>query len=125
MRVRVLKNHGFARAARKEGLTDQTLCTAAAEIESGLIDARLGGCLLKKRIAKGSRGKSGGFRTIVAHRRHDRLVFLYVFGKNERDNITEQERAALSEIGDEYMHLAADKLDALVAKGTLSEVACE
>ena len=36
-----------------------------------------------------------------------------------------RERAALSEIGDEYMHLAADKLDALAAKGTLSEVACE
>jgi hypothetical protein len=33
------------------------------------------------------------------------LVFLYVFGKNERDNITEQERMALSEIGDEYMGL--------------------
>jgi hypothetical protein len=41
MRVRVLKNRGFARAARKEGLTDQTLCAAATEIESGLIDARL------------------------------------------------------------------------------------
>jgi hypothetical protein len=125
MRAKVLKNRGFARAARKEGLTDQTLCAAAIEIESGLIDARLGGSLLKKRIAKGGRGRSGGFRTIVAYRRHDRLVFLYVFGKNERDNITEQERVALLEIGDEYMRLEADKLDALVAKGTLIEVACE
>jgi hypothetical protein len=35
-------------------------------------------------------------------------VFLYVFGKNERDNISEQERAALLEIGDEYMRLEAD-----------------
>ncbi len=125
MPVRVLKNRGFARAARKEGLTDQTLSAAAAEIESGLIDARLGGSLLKKRIAKGSRGKSGGFRTIVAYRRHDRLVFLYVFGKNERDNITEQERSALAELGDEYMHLAAEQLDALVLKGTLIEVVCD
>jgi hypothetical protein len=53
------------------------------------------------------------------------LVFLYVFGKNERDNITERERSALSEIGDEYMHLAAEQLDELVAKGTLIEVACD
>lgn len=96
-----------------------------AEIEAGLIDARLGGSLLKKRIPKGSRGKSGGFRTIVAYRQHDRLVFLYVFGKNERDNITEQERVALSEIGDEYMRLPPDKLEELVAKGTLIEVACD
>jgi hypothetical protein len=95
------------------------------KLNTGLIDARLGGALLKKRIAKGSRGKSGGFRTIVAYRRNDRLVFLYVFGKNERDNITEQERSALAELGDEYMHLATEQLDALVAKGTLIEVACD
>jgi hypothetical protein len=66
LRVRVLKNRGFVRAARKESLTDQTLCAAAIEIESGLIDARLGGSLLKERIANGGKGKSGGFRTIVA-----------------------------------------------------------
>jgi len=125
MPLRVLKNRGFSRAARKEGLTDRALCVAVAEIEAGLIDARLGGSLLKKRIAKGSRGKSGGFRTIVAYRQGDRLVFLYVFGKNERDNITDQERAALSEIGDEYMRLPSNKLKELVANGTLIEVVCD
>ena len=125
MPLRVLKTRAFSRAARKEGLTDQTLCAAVAEIEAGLIDARLGGSLLKKRVAKGSRGKSGGFRTIAAYRQHDRLVFLYVFAKNERDNITEQELVALSEIGDEYMRLSLNKLDELVAKGTLIEVVCD
>jgi hypothetical protein len=50
-------------------------------------------------------------------------VFLYVFSKNERDNITERERSALSEIGDEYMQLAVEQLDELVARGTLIEVA--
>jgi hypothetical protein len=122
MRLRVLKNRGFSRAARKDGLTDRALCGAVAEIEAGLIGARLGGCLLKQRIAKGSRGKSGGFRVIVAYRQHNRLVFLYVFRKNERDSITEQERVALSEIGDEYMRLPPQGLDELVAKGTLIEV---
>ena len=52
-------------------------------------------------------------------------MFLYVFGKNERDNITEQERVALSEIGDEYLGLPSEKLDELVAKGTLIEVVCD
>ena len=119
MPLRVLKNRGFARDARKAGLTDEVLCKAAAEIESGLIDARLGG------VAKGGRGKSAGFRTIVAHRQADRLVCLYVFGKNQRDNITEQERLALSEIGDEYMSLTVAKLDEMVAQGVLIEVVCD
>ena len=125
MPLRVLKNRGFARDARKAGLTDEVLCKSAAEIESGLIDARLGGFLLKKRVAKGGRGKSAGFRTIVAHRQADRLVCLYVFGKNQRDNITEQERLALSEIGDEYMSLTVAKLDEMVAQGVLIEVVCD
>jgi hypothetical protein len=125
MPLRVLKNRGFARSAQKEGLTDDALCKAVAEIESGLVDARLGGFLLKKRVAKGGRGKSGGFRTIVAHRQGDRLVCLYMFSKNQRDNISEKERLALSEIGDEYMKLTAAKLDELVAKGVLTEVVCD
>jgi hypothetical protein len=48
-----------------------------------------------------------------------------MFGKNQRDNITEQERLALSEIGDEYMSLTAAKLDDLVAKDVLIEVVCD
>ena len=95
------------------------------EIESGLVDARLGGFLLKKRIGIDGRGKSGGLRSIVAHRQADRVVFLYVFGKNERDNITEQEKLALSELGDEYMRLTVDRLNGLISVGTLLEVVCD
>jgi hypothetical protein len=99
--------------------------SAAAEIESGLVDARLGGFLLKKRIAIGGRGKSGGLRTILAHRQADRVVFLYLFGKNERDNITDMERTALSELGDEYTRMTAITPDRLVADGSLTEVMCD
>jgi hypothetical protein len=73
---------------------------------------------------KGSRGKSAGFRTIVAYRQHDRLVFIYMSAKNERDNITEREQAALSELGDQYMHLSAAKLHEMVTNDTLAEVIC-
>jgi len=36
---------------RKTGLTDKALCTAVSEMESGLIDADLGGGVVKKRVA--------------------------------------------------------------------------
>jgi hypothetical protein len=121
----MLMGRSFARTARKLGLTDRALSMAVREIESGLVDARLGGFLLKKRIGIDGRGKSGGLRTILAHRQADRLVFLYVFGKNERDNITEREQQALSELGDEYMRLTVDRLNSLVSQGILLEVACD
>ena len=125
MTPRMLMGRSFARTARKLGLTDRALSMAVREIESGLVDARLGGFLLKKRIGIDGRGKSGGLRTILAHRQADRLVFLYVFGKNERDNITEREQQALSELGDEYMRLTVDRLNSLVSQGILLEVACD
>lgn len=122
MSLRVLKNRSFARSAEKEGLTDKALCKAAAEIESGLVDARLGGFLLKKRVAKPGRGKRGGFRIIVAHRQGDRLLCLYVFSKNQQDNIDEKELLALSEAGDVYMAMTTARLTELVANGILTEV---
>ena len=124
MTLRILMGRGFARTARKLRLTDAALSRAVQEIETGLVDARLGGFLLKKRIGIDGRGKSGGLRSILAHRQADRVVFLYVFGKNERDNITERETLALSELGDEYMRLTADRLNSLVVTGVLVEVVC-
>jgi hypothetical protein len=125
MPPRMLMGRGFARACRKLGLTDQALSVAVREIEGGLVDARLAGFLLKKRIGIDGRGKSGGLRTILAHRQADRVVFLYVFGKNERDNITEREQQALSDLGDEYMRLTVDRLNGLVTRGILLEVTCD
>jgi len=39
--------------------------------ERGIVDANLGGCLVKLRVPRPNEGKSGGFRTIVAYRKGD------------------------------------------------------
>jgi hypothetical protein len=66
MPARVFKVQEFRRWAKREGLTDASLREAAQEIEDGLIDAGLGGVLIKKRVAAAGRGKRGGYRTIAA-----------------------------------------------------------
>jgi hypothetical protein len=48
---------------------------------SGLIDADLGGHIVKKRVALPGRGKSGGARTLLAYRLGDRAFFVYGFAK--------------------------------------------
>ena len=45
----------------------------------GLIDANLGGHLVKKRVALRGRGKRAGARTIVATKFEERWVFLFGF----------------------------------------------
>lgn len=80
------------------GLTDADLCQSVIEMEAGLIDADLGGQVVKKRVALAGRGKRGGARTIVATNRGSRWYFIFGFSKNERANIDKHELRALQEL---------------------------
>ena len=71
----ILKRKDFARWQSGEKLPDAALCKAVQEMESGLIDADLGGSLYKKRVARPGGGKSGGYRTLVSARIGSRYVF--------------------------------------------------
>jgi hypothetical protein len=77
--LRVFATKVFARFARKERLDDRRLCEAVERAGRGLVDADLGGNLIKQRIARPGSGRSGGYRTIVAFRAAQRSVFLYGF----------------------------------------------
>jgi hypothetical protein len=63
---RVFKTRHFARWMRKTPVSDEALCRAVQEMVRGLLDADLGGDVVKKRVALPGRGKSGGARTLVA-----------------------------------------------------------
>lgn len=53
----------------------------------GLIDAELGGHVVKKRVAVPGRGKRGGPRTLVGTNFRNRWFFMFGFEKNERGDI--------------------------------------
>jgi hypothetical protein len=120
--VRLYKLKGFARFQRRERITDQVLGKAVKSAERGLIDADLGGGLIKQRVARAGQGKSGGFRTIVAYRRGDRAVFLYGFAKSERANLDGDERAHWQRVGRAYLGLDEDGIEAAIAADELMEV---
>ncbi len=67
-RTRFFANRWFAKFAAKEKISDATLADAVRRAESGLIDADLGSGLIKQRIARQGRGKSGGYRSILIFR---------------------------------------------------------
>ena len=89
------------------------------------MDAKLGGFLLKKRISKGHKGKSGGLRTIIAYRQGHRLVFLFGFAKREKANIGPTEKQAMHELGNIYIAMSENELDEAVRTGKLLEVMCD
>ena len=79
--MQIYQTKWFARWAKKEGLQEQSLRDAVTEMEQGLIDAHLGGSVVKKQVGVGARGKSGGVRTILTFKIKDKAFFLYGFAK--------------------------------------------
>ena len=71
-----------------------------SNIQSGLIDADLGGGVIKQRIARREGGKSGGFRALILLRMGERALFVHGFAKSDRDN----ELAALKRLADELLN---------------------
>ena len=119
---RVFKTRHFSRWMRKTGLSDPALYAAVVEMERGLIDADLGGGVVKKRVALPGRGKSGWARTLVATNKGNRWFFVFGFEKNERPNVTAKELEALQKIAADLLKLASKDLDAHVEWGELQEI---
>jgi hypothetical protein len=119
---RVLKTRYFARWMRKTELSDEALCSAVVEMAQGLIDADLGGGVIKKRVGLSGRGKRGGARTLVATNKGNRWFFVYGFEKNDRANISDDELEALKDIAEQLLARTGKQLDEALNDGSLTEI---
>ncbi|MAM75873.1 MAG: hypothetical protein CMO29_18915 [Tistrella sp.] len=120
--MRIFKTKWIARFVRRERINDASLKEAIERAERGIIDADLGGGLIKQRVARPRRGRSGGFRMIVAYRTEERAFFLYGFAKNERDNIEDDELQTLRDIAADYLKHDDTALNEAVGEGQLQEI---
>ncbi|MCH8542104.1 MAG: type II toxin-antitoxin system RelE/ParE family toxin [Alcanivorax sp.] len=123
--MEVLKRKDFTRWQATERLPDEVLCKAVQEMESGLVDADLGGSLYKKRVARPGAGKRGGYRTLLSARIGQRYIFLHGFPKNDKANITQDEKKALQYASKVFLALSAKDLMKAVQVGVLLEVCCD
>ena len=112
----------FARWMRKNKVTQEDLLDATQEMVNGLIDADLGGYVVKKRLALHGRGKSSGARTIVATKFGERWFFLFGFEKNERSNIDRDEFKSLQQLALTLLSFEAIQLETAVIAGQLVEL---
>jgi hypothetical protein len=120
--MRVFKTKPFARFAGRERIADAALCEAVRRAEAGLIDADLGGGVIKLRLAREGQGRSGGFRSIVLFRRGARAFFVYGFAKSDRVNIRRDELRAFRLLADELLALEDRALAAAMKNGTIMEI---
>jgi hypothetical protein len=120
--VRIFKTKWLVRYARRERIADDSLRDAIARAERGLVDAELGGGVIKQRVARAGEGRSGGYRMLIAHRAGDRAVFLYGFAKRERDNIDADELLTLREIDAAWLAADPARIAEALEEDALQEV---
>jgi hypothetical protein len=118
----LFKTKAFARFAAKESIADSALRDAVRRAEAGLIDADLGGGVIKQRIARQRQGKSGGFRSIVLFRQGVTAFFVYGFAKSDRDNIDRRELRAFRLLAEEMLAMDRAALAAALKNGTIMEI---
>jgi hypothetical protein len=82
--VRAFKTSWFAKAARKARITDDELCSAISQVVIGRADD-LGGGVYKKRLSKNQ------YRSIILAKVGTFWVYEYLFAKQDRANIEDDE----------------------------------
>jgi hypothetical protein len=120
--MKIVLTREFSRLALKLGLGWDKLRDAVRRADSGLIDADLGAHLIKQRIARAGAGQSGGYRAILFYRKADRAVFLHVFEKSNKANLTKSELAAYRDFATALAQLDGNSFKALVATQGWKEI---
>lgn len=120
--MRIFKTRWMARFARKAGIENALLVEAIKRAEMGLIDADLGGGLIKQRVARSGQGRSGGYRTVIAIRLGERAFILYAFAKNERENISSEVLSELKDIGKALLSADEAGLREILRIGEIEEI---
>jgi hypothetical protein len=121
--MRIYKTKVFNRIATKDiEISDEALKIAVKEMNSGLFDANLGGNIYKKRVALDGRGKSSGARTILCFKAGEKVLFMYAFAKNDRDNISDIEEKVYKKLAVSFFGFNDKDINKLIKDGELVEV---
>jgi hypothetical protein len=114
-------NKSFQRDLEDNALDDEYIRNVLDDVLKGRAIS-LGSKLYKIRAAKEGKGKSGGFRNIFFWKRDERIIFCLLFGKNEQDNLTEDEKRASRILSNEYERLTDDEINMMVRKNQFKEI---
>ena len=120
--MRIFKNTWFNRFAHKEGITDNELSEAVAQLEAGQFDADLGGGVFKIRLARSGEGKSGGYRMVIFFKSEDKAFYQYAFPKSARVNIDQGELRFFKKMAKSKLAMSENELNRAVNIGELIEI---
>ncbi len=107
----------FDRLLKSENLTRYELKSVTGDILANRA-VSLGAKLYKIRMKAQGRGKSGGYRIIVFFKVREHMIFLALFSKNDRENLTENELKALKLYAKELDCLSHREIQSMLENGS-------
>jgi hypothetical protein len=112
---RVFKTAWFAKMARKTHIGDEDLCLAIMQVMRGQADD-LGGGVFKKRL------NDNMHRSIILAKGGRFWVYEYLFAKQDRDNIDDDELIAFRSLATSYGKLTDHEIAKLIANRKFLEI---
>ncbi len=115
---RVFKTAWFTKASKKAHITDNELCSAIRQVMLGQADD-LGGGVFKKRLSKNQ------YRSLILARGRQYWVCAYLFAKQDRANIEEDELVSFRALAALYARKTENDLTKEVQLKELVEICHE
>ncbi len=100
---RVFKTAWFSKAAKKAHIPDDELCAAIRQVILGQADD-LGGGVFKKRLSKNL------YRSIIVAKGGQYWIYAYLFAKQDRANIENDELAGFRQLASLYARKTEDDI---------------
>lgn len=123
--MHIYKTKWFVRYAKRERINDKILYEAIERAERGLIDADLGGFVIKQRVGREGQGRSKGYRVLIAYQAKTMAIFIYGFAKSDLDNLDDNELQSLREISRAWLNANNKKIKHSLENGSLQEIIYE
>ena len=82
----------------------------------------MGSHLFKVRVKREHSGKSSGFRTIIIYQEYEKAIFLYGFGKNEKENIDKSELQYFKKLSCDLLALNSEQLEKSIEQKILFDL---
>ncbi len=120
--MKKLSTKWFKKWSKKVNLSNQDLLETIQNLEAGFSVSELGGNLFKVRAKRKHSGKRSGFRTIIVLKSGEKAIFLYGFGKNEKENISKSDLKNLKKLGHDLISLDSKQLKVAISKGILFDL---
>lgn len=111
--IQVFLNKSFLKLFKKSDIDNENFNTAINEVLDGK-SISLGNKLHKVRIGTSTKGKRGAYRAIFYFRIKKIVIFVYLFPKNKKDNLTKDGLKAFKLVAKEYTKLTEKDIDKLV-----------